>query len=309
MIVRKRNITTRAIISVASLFIIATLIVPMTTHADDYKDSIEKWRKKHLESFTRTDGYLAFAGLWHIEEGSHTFGSADINDYVFPAKAPELAGKFILHDGVVTLVPSETAGITVDDEPAQEMELGTDRDENTTVMNMGALEFYIISRPGGLYLRLLDHENPAIAAFKGVEHFPVDRKWEIHGRFERYDPPLFIEVPDVMGFVYKEECPGVFVFEVDGKECKLEPMEFYEDLGYFVVFADLTSGIETYGGGRFLYIDPPAEGSDEVIIDFNKAYTAWCAFTKFATCPLPHPFNRLPVRITAGEKFSESAGD
>jgi uncharacterized protein len=72
-----------------------------------------------------------------------------------------------------------------------------------------------------------------------------------------------------------------------------------EDKQLFFIFRDLTSGKTTYGAGRFLYADPPVEG--KIVLDFNKAYNPPCAFTPYATCPLPPKQNRLQVKIEAGE--------
>jgi uncharacterized protein (DUF1684 family) len=95
--------------------------------------------------------------------------------------------------------------------------------------------------------------------------------------------------------------PGYVRFSLHGQELTLEPMlESLDDDQYFFIFRDGTSGKETYGAGRYLYTDVAQNG--RVILDFNKAYNPPCAFTAFATCPLPPPQNRLPVRIEAGEK-------
>ncbi|HYN00995.1 MAG TPA: DUF1684 domain-containing protein, partial [Vicinamibacteria bacterium] len=67
----------------------------------------------------------------------------------------------------------------------------------------------------------------------------------------------------------------------------------------FFILRDQTSGKETYGAGRFLYADLPKAG--KVVLDFNKAYNPPCAFTPYATCPLPPPQNWMPVRVEAGE--------
>jgi uncharacterized protein (DUF1684 family) len=96
------------------------------------------------------------------------------------------------------------------------------------------------------------------------------------------------------------QCPGALVFEKDGKAYRLEPMSQEGD-ELFVVFGDATSGHETYGGGRFVYVGMPGPDG-KTVIDFNKAYNPPCVFTEFATCPLPHRDNVLPFRVEAGEK-------
>jgi uncharacterized protein len=91
------------------------------------------------------------------------------------------------------------------------------------------------------------------------------------------------------------------VFSKDGKEWRLDTvLEAPEDRELFVMFADATSGKETYGAGRFMYIDMPTNGT--VLLDFNKSYNPPCAFNDFATCPLPPFQNRLTLRVEAGEK-------
>jgi uncharacterized protein (DUF1684 family) len=86
-----------------------------------------------------------------------------------------------------------------------------------------------------------------------------------------------------------------------GQDLRLYPV--LEEPGakeLFFIFRDQTSGKETYGAGRFLYSALPREGT--VVLDFNKAYNPPCAFTPYATCPLPPKENRLAVRVEAGEK-------
>jgi uncharacterized protein (DUF1684 family) len=100
--------------------------------------------------------------------------------------------------------------------------------------------------------------------------------------------------------------PGYLTFERDGQEWRLDAIleqEGAEDL--FLMFADATSGRESYGAGRFLYVPLPVNG--EVPVDFNLAYNPPCAFNEFATCPLPPRQNRLTLRVDAGERAYKSA--
>jgi uncharacterized protein (DUF1684 family) len=94
-----------------------------------------------------------------------------------------------------------------------------------------------------------------------------------------------------------QSSPGSVAFTLNGRECRLDPVT--EEASLFLIFKDLTSGKETYPAGRFLNTEMPKNG--EVILDFNKAYNPPCAFTPFATCPLPPKQNHLPIRIEAGE--------
>ena len=98
-----------------------------------------------------------------------------------------------------------------------------------------------------------------------------------------------------------ESSTGALAFEVSGKTYRIDPILEKGETDLFVMIADHTTGTETYGAGRYLYVSPP-DGTGKVVIDFNKAYSPPCAFTNFATCPLPPRQNHLPFRIEAGEK-------
>jgi uncharacterized protein (DUF1684 family) len=181
--------------------------------------------------------------------------------------------------------------------------LATDRSGTPTEIQLGSIRFFVIDRPGNLYLRVKDTESPVRTNFKGIDRFPVRGKWRVEAVLDRYDPPRRLTVPNVLGYDEVVNCPGALVFQLDGKEYRLEPMSQTGE-EWFIVFGDATSGHETYGGGRFVYV--PAPGPDgRTVIDFNKAYNPPCVFTEFATCPLPHRENVLPVRIEAGEKMWE----
>jgi uncharacterized protein (DUF1684 family) len=155
-------------------------------------------------------------------------------------------------------------------------------------------------------VRLKDAKSPARAKFTGLEYFPIDPRYRVVARFVPHDKPISINVPNVLGMVESMPSSGYASFALDGApagqtlrlDAVLEPGETQ----LFFIFRDATSGKTTYGGGRFLYAAPPAEG--KVVLDFNRAYSPPCAFTAHATCPLPPANNRLAVAIEAGEKFA-----
>lgn len=267
---------------------------------DAYRSEIDAWHRKRIESLKDPEGYLSLVGLYPMAEGANRFGSAKGNDLVFPAGSPPHAGVLKRADGVVRIEVTPGVVITSGGELVASDTLRSDAHGEPTVLEMGSMRFYVIDRSGDLYVRLKDVESERLMSFDGVDRFPVDRAWQIDARFEPYDPPRFISVPNVLGGEFVEECPGRLVFEVNGEPCSLEPL--LDSRGrFFIVFGDGTSGLETYGGGRFLVADPPShEGL--VVLDFNRSYNPPCAFSPFATCPLPHEANRLDVRIEAGEK-------
>lgn len=94
-----------------------------------------------------------------------------------------------------------------------------------------------------------------------------------------------IPTTNILGQTTPQPSPGVLVFKIDEKEFRLDAIdEGGDDL--FIIFGDVTNAVETYGAGRYLYVSRPDEAG-KTIIDFNKAYNPPCAFTEYATCPLP----------------------
>jgi uncharacterized protein (DUF1684 family) len=124
--------------------------------------------------------------------------------------------------------------------------------------------------------------------------------------FEPYNPPKPVPILNVLNMESDEPSPGAIVFDIDGKTYRLDAILEQNEPRLFMIFADDTRGKETYGAGRYLYVEPP-DKNNHVVIDFNKAYSPPCAFTNFATCPLPPQQNILPIRIEAGEKYAHHA--
>lgn len=265
-----------------------------------YIQEINQWHSQRVERLKQPTGWLNLAGLFWLKEGENTFGSDESNDLIFPKNTPNKIGSYILNDSVVTLKVNEDVDVLVDSQLVKEFVLIPDTKPNTTKINLGSYEWNLIVRSGNMYgIRLRDLDAEILKTFEGVERFPVNEDWRIYAEFEPFDPPIEIDIPTIIGTIEKEFSPGKLVFNINNKEFELFPTK--SGNGLFIVFADLTSGEETYGAGRFLYTDFP-DSNNIVILDFNKAYNPPCAFSKYATCPLPPKENYLKVRITAGEK-------
>jgi uncharacterized protein (DUF1684 family) len=267
----------------------------------DYVAEIEEWRSEREESLRQPDSWLSVVGLFWLEEGDNTFGADPSNDIVFPGTAvPAHAGVFELTEEKVVIRVESGTPVLYEGRQIETLELVSDGAGEPTVLQLGSLSFYVIERAGRFGVRLKDAESEALAAFEGLDYFPVDRAWRIEARFDQYDEPRTLRVPNILGSSTEQSSPGVAVFVIGGREYRLSPIGGPEEELFFV-FGDQTNGHETYGGGRFLYPDgPSAAGS--LILDFNKAYSPPCVFTAYATCPLPPRENKLASRIDAGEK-------
>jgi len=269
------------------------------THSQD----VEEWFEGRIERLTSDSGYLSLVGLFKLEAGTQTFGSREDNDFVFPDTAPLQAGAIKVENGRVFLAPDPGVKIRHEGELFTGVEMFPDTSANFNQFTMDTYTFYVIERMGPYYLRVKDTNSEYRRSFTSIERYPVDEAWRVPARFERYPVSKSVRVPNVMGYDELVAVPGTIVFEVDGVEYSIEPMSSSHEQ-WWLVFGDETSGRETYGGGRFVYIPAPDENGN-THIDFNKAYNPPCAFNPYATCPLPHPDNILPVAITAGEKTYE----
>ncbi len=295
---------------VCSLFLSAC-DQPKADSADetDYVKKIDIWHEKRVASLTAEDGWLSLAGLFWLNPGRNSFGSDKSNDLIFPAgKAPAHAGWFVLHDEVVSIEVRDGFTVLHKEQQITKMALQTDRDAERTVLSSGSLSWYVIKRGNDFAVRLKDRENPRIAEFSGIARYPVQSDWRIKARFLPYKPAKTLSVPTILGTLIEQQSPGALEFEVAGKTYRLDPIAEPQDDEFWILFGDETSGTETYGGGRFLYADLPTEAGI-TYLDFNKAYNPPCAFTEFATCPLPPAQNKLPVPIPAGEKNYHLATD
>ena len=274
--------------------------------ADAYRKEIQDWQATRLARLTRDDGWLTLCGLFWLKEGENTFGSDSSNAIIFPpGKAPKRAGSIWLEQGIARLETRPGAEVKSKDSVVHSMILHSDAEgvSDLKILTIGTLSFYLIKRGDQIGVRVKDKENPARLNFKGLDYFPIDPKWRIEAKFEPFKPPKILAIATMIGTTEYDTCPGALVFEVDGKEHRLEPVyESGNEKQYFIMFSDETSGKETYAVGRQLYAElPDARGI--VILDFNKAYNWPCVFTEFATCPIPPRQNHLPFRVEAGEKM------
>jgi hypothetical protein len=269
---------------------------------DDYRAEILKWRAAREESLKKEGGWLSVAGLFWLQEGPNTFGSTADNAIVLPEDAaPAHVGSFDLRAGKVVVGLAAGVEASIAGQAAAGRELRADTTGAPDVLTLGRLSLYVIQRGGRLGIRLKDPESAARRGFTGLSWFKVQEAARVRARFVPYDKPKAIRVPSVLGQSEDMPSPGYCSFEWGGREVRLEGVFEEEDAKeLFFIFRDQTSGKETYPAGRFLYSALPKDG--EVMLDFNKAYNPPCAFTTFATCPLPPPQNWVSVAIAAGEK-------
>ncbi len=265
------------------LIVMALAIQPAV---DGYVAEIQKWRAGREAALRADDGWLSVAGLYWLKEGINTAGSAASNDIVLPGAAPPRLGRFELKRQKVTFTAAP----------------GVAAAERESLVRFGPLTMFPIKRGDRHAIRLRDTENPRRREFRGLRWYPVKPEYRVRGRFIPHGERR-VEIANVLGGTFEMINPGRIELTIDGHTVRLEALyETDEKKEFFLIFRDRTSETETYHAGRYLYADLPKTGSGAVVVDFNRAYSPPCAFTDYATCPLPPPQNQLPFPIPAGEK-------
>jgi len=267
----------------------------------EYTKEIEKWRSEREANLKKETGWLTVAGLFWLKEGINTVGAGEkfdvrLTDNFKRGKFGEIEFK----EGKASLkvekgVEAQGDGKII----SAPVDLVSDEKGKATEIKTGTQTFYLIRREERFGIRLKDSNSEARRNFKGLHWFPVDESYKVAARFEVFPEPKEIMVPNVLGGNFKMKSPGMLKFSLRGKEYSLQPVD-EGDGTLFIIFRDESSESETYKSGRFLYADKPVNG--ETALDFNKAENPPCAFTPYATCPLPPPGNGLEVEIKAGEK-------
>ena len=260
---------------------------------------IEKARAERVSKLRAEDGWLTLVGLSWLSQGQETIGRAADNTIVVKSpNAGEHMGTLVLEGKSVRFSAHPTSAVMHEGKPVTTLDLVSDAGGKPTVLTQGSVSFYVIDRGGRLGVRIKDAKSPVRTKFAGLAYFPSDPAWRIDATFEPYAAPKRVRVPTMVGVEEEHDVPGKFRFSHDGRDLALEAFDDGDML--MIVFADKTSGKESYGAGRFLYVEKPK--ANRATLDFNLAESPPCAFTAYATCPLPPAGNRLAVAVTAGEK-------
>ena len=260
------------------------------------------WRNERKQDLLKPDGWTSLVGLHWLELKAHYIGSSAGSGIRLAVGPPKL-GMVEQRDGRITLTPESGVALTLNGEPMKgRVELKTDHDQTPSLIGFdeGKGLLSVIQRGQRFGLRIKYADAPTRLQFAGLDYWPADPDWRIVGKFVPHPAGKTLTIVDIIGTSTDAPNPGAVEFVREGKTYRIEAMgEPGNEL--FLVFADRTSGHGSYPAGRFIdTAGPDAQG--KVVLDFNRAYSPPCAFTTFATCPLPPPENRLDLAITAGEK-------
>jgi uncharacterized protein len=269
----------------------------------EYADDTRAWRVKRLDAIAGPDGWSALAGLFWMDSSVARIGRDPSNTFVLTSStAPRTLGTLIRTDTTITFVADKKVAVVNDSVRIDSIVVHSDKHAHPTVLQHGSITLRLIERGGRLGIRVKDSLYNTRTEFAGLTYFTLDTALRVHARLIPHASPRTLRIANVIGQTEEYRSPGTLEFTVAGQLQRLTAaFEGSDTTQLFVIFRDATAKDSTYPAGRFLYATP-ADSSGYTVLDFNRAYNPPCAFTIFATCPLPPAENMLTIAIRAGEK-------
>lgn len=294
---------------------VLALVVAILLFADaasDWKTGLLAWRAHREQRLSAPDGWLTLVGLEWLKPGPNTVGSAPDNRVRLSAVAPAHLGVIEVNGSDIRLAPPARgfpSGVQLDGAPAQAAKLADDDAQNPSKLTVGTLTILLLHRGDRYALRIKDSQAPARLNFHGLHWYDPDPYYRVEAKWIPFVPMKKIPVPSIIGVTDEMPAPGVADFTLDGKTLQLEPvLEEPDAKQLFFILRDATSRTTSYGAARFLYTDLPDHGLDQtgrLVLDFNRLQNPPCAYSAYATCPLPPGQNRLAIALPVGEaKYS-----
>ena len=268
----------------------------------DFANVERQWRQQRDDDLRKPDGWTSLIGLHWIGLKAHYVGSAPDNG-VRIAIGPAQIGMLSQSDGRWFLTPSKATELSVDDKPVKgrfELLDSTHPQPSIVKFDQGEGQLMMLKRGDRYALRVKHAEAPTRVNFAGGHYWDPDSSWVIKGKWTANPAGQTVPLVDIVGTQLNIPNPGYITFERNGVSYTLQALDEGGD-ELFIPMADKTSGHDSYGAGRYLYVDRP-DASGNVTLNFNRLYNPPCAFSKFATCPLPPIENRIDLAVTAGEK-------
>jgi uncharacterized protein len=257
----------------------AATVATGTAARPDYAAEDAAWRRERLERLNSDEGWLALAGLHWLDPGVN--------------RIPSAPGLTFTRRGAVVVMEAAQP-VPVNGEPTRKLSLKKDTDKVT----IGDRTYFVIVRGNRVAIRERDKKSKYRTSFKGLELYRFKPELRIEAKWIAYPKPVMRRIPTVTNTVEEMLATGQAEFAIGGQTFRLEPV--IEEDHLFYIFKDRTAGKTTYAAGRFMELPMPKDGV--AIVDFNRAYNPPCAFSPYATCPLPLKQNHLPVAIEAGEQ-------
>ena len=283
-----------------SILICASHVFTMFAQ-NDYQQEVRKWHEGRVDRLKQPIGWLSLAGLdWLEEKKTVHFGSSENQSLRFPEDAPALIGTGTLTADSIIITIAEGVEVRYEEQSIKEVSIARSDIIESGMFSCGRYHWHLLERGGKVGFRIWDTENPILQSFDTIPYYPIDARWKVAAQFVPADSSESVTLDNVLGMKITIQPTGYVRFKLNGQEYQLRTLPG-DDSTYFVIFSDETNGLETYGGGRYIYI-PHEDEKGVTHIDFNKSYNPPCLFTDYATCLLPTRDDHLPIEVTAGEK-------
>jgi uncharacterized protein (DUF1684 family) len=264
-----------------------------------YQKNYKKWQSELNDNLKKN--WLTLVGLFWLKEGANRVGGDHKLEIPLPEdKAGPQIGVIEFHGNKAVFTAASGAKVTSDGKPVHTIELKSDISGKPTVLQVGDLKMLMIQRGQKYGIRVRDTNSKSVTEFKGTTFYPVNGDYIVKATFVPYDKPKKVAIPTVLGQDAEMDSAGYVEFMLNGQKQHLQALSESPEEFFFII-KDQTAGKGTYPAGRFLYTDPPKDG--KVVMDFNRAHNPPCAWTPYATCPLPPKENYMSVGVEAGEKY------
>ena len=289
----------------------ALLAAPVLAQEASWEHELAAWRTQHVNDLLKPAGWLSLTGLEWLQPGDNTFGTAGDNKIHLAGSGAGHIGILRLEGTNVKLLPPPGGfppDLQVAGAPAKEQVLlvEADNDRNAPHLTIGTLNMYVIRREDKYALRVKDSKSSTLVTFHGLNWYDPNERYRVKAKWIPYNPPKSVTLATLAGTTYSQPIPGAAEFVLEGKTYRIEPvLEDPAATQLFFILRDTTSATTTYKACRFLYTVLPTHGVDkpgELWLDLNRLENPPCAYTPFATCPLPPPQNRLAIALPVGEK-------
>ncbi len=271
----------------------------MTTSAipSQMKQELDAWRAKKDRELRAPDSPLAFAGRFKLKPGHNVLGSApDDGIRLVGPGLPEHSLDLVVQ-GTEVRLKALLPIVALNDQP---VDLAAQASQSALRENdaVDVGPFRLVYQ-GDLAFVVFDRASSKALSYHGLNYLPVDVHYRVPATFEPATAGKTLILETTQND--KRELPfkGVLHFAFKGQALTLDAFQLGDSADLFVIFRDATSGNETYGAGRFLWVKTPVKG--KTIIDFNQAWNPLCAYSDSYNCPLAPPENRLTIRIPVGE--------
>ncbi len=289
-----------------SIILASLALVTGSVVQQEFLSESLKWRAERVATLKKPEGWLTVAGLFWLSEGENSLGTRTGSKVLIPGTSGAASdiGSIVITKRKASLKVIDGVAVKVNGEVVHgAIAIKTDGEGAPDTIAVGSVTFKIIVRGKRIGVRLFDSNSIYMKEFNGCHWYPVSAAYRVKGKFVAYTPPKKVNILNILGDIEPTNVPGYVEFTLNGKACRLDAQD--EGNTLFFNFKDMTSGTITYPPGRFLNVPKPVNGV--VDMDFNKAVNPPCAFTAFATCPLPPQSNILKIRVSAGELIHHPA--